>query len=288
MDGPRGKIALLVSVLEILDDDPDPSSPENLLPLIMSIASYRKPKVPRVPHYENVTTTYDAEDFRRHFRVLPRTFMRGSLHSSFSQHISNQQASSKTKCKVSLLKKARALTPWHTKLLFLVHLIITMHDWSRAYTNQRLLNQENQEIFLRCGFQGFRGFLNPRNPCRNPQSSNARLTEKSTKSTKSRLIERTQWAQSSHARSYLRTLKASMNSAQRSTPIMTLHRNSIAEQQVHSYAFTRSILHIIIATVKEQIKHSQNGLFSLNLHHKQSVLNYWSVTTYMSISGVST
>ena len=34
--------------------------------------------------------------------------------------------------------------------LFLVHLIITMHDWSRAYTNQRLLNQENQEIFLRC------------------------------------------------------------------------------------------------------------------------------------------
>ena len=76
MDGPRGKIALLVSVLEILDDDPDPSSSENLLPLIMSIASYRRPKVPRIPHYENVTTTYDAEDFRRHFRVLPRTFKR--------------------------------------------------------------------------------------------------------------------------------------------------------------------------------------------------------------------
>ena len=97
--------------------------------------------------------------------LLLRIF-RGSLHSSFSQHISNQQANSKTKCKVSLLKKARALTPWHTKLC---SRCITMRDWSRAYTNQRLLNQENQEIFLRCGLQGFRGFLNPRNPCRNPQ-----------------------------------------------------------------------------------------------------------------------
>ena len=65
---------------------------------------------------------------------------------------------------------------------------------------------------------------------------------------------------------------------QRSTPIMTLHRNLIAEQQIHSYAFNKSILYIIIATVYWQIKHNQNGLFSLNLHHKKSVLNYWSVT----------
>ena len=69
-------LGVLAAVEELVDED-NPASPRpDILPLFLSIATYRRASVPRVRDYVELTGDYSQSDFRDHFWLDPSTFDR--------------------------------------------------------------------------------------------------------------------------------------------------------------------------------------------------------------------
>ena len=72
-------MTFITLLLELLDDDDEPnnllsSRSEFTLPTMLGMCFYRRSYVPRIENYMGLTRQFWDEDFRRQFRIRPRTF----------------------------------------------------------------------------------------------------------------------------------------------------------------------------------------------------------------------
>ena len=72
-------ITFITLLLELLDDDDElnnllSSRSEFTLPTMLGMCFYRRSHMPRIENYMGLTRQFWDEDFRRQFRIRPRTF----------------------------------------------------------------------------------------------------------------------------------------------------------------------------------------------------------------------